>query len=49
VADETGWRVGRRPDWLPTLVGPEATAYVIDPTRRRAVPEAIPEPDHDAS
>jgi transposase len=33
VADETGWRVGGFPAWLHTLVGPEATAYVIDPTR----------------
>ena len=41
MADETGWRVGRRPDWLPTLVGPEATAYVIDPTRSASVAEAI--------
>jgi transposase len=31
--DETGWRVGGEPAWLHTLVGPEATAYVIDPTR----------------
>jgi transposase len=33
VPDETGWRVGGWPAWLHTLVGPEATAYVIDPTR----------------
>jgi transposase len=33
VPDETGWRVGGYPAWLHTLVGPEATAYVIDPTR----------------
>jgi transposase len=33
VPDETGWRVGGHPAWLHTLVGPEATAYVIDPTR----------------
>ncbi len=33
VPDETGWRVDGYPAWLHTLVGPEATAYVIDPTR----------------
>jgi transposase len=41
VPDETGWRLGGRPGWLHTLVGPEATAYVIDPTRSGAVAEAI--------
>jgi transposase len=41
VPDETGWRVGGHPAWLHTLVGPEATAYVIDPTRGGAVAEAI--------
>jgi transposase len=41
VPDETGWRVGGHPAWLHTLVGPEATAYVIDPTRSGAVAEAI--------
>src|SRR5262245_54437455 len=41
VPDETGWRVGGRTAWLHTLVGPEATAYVIDPTRSGAVAEAI--------
>ena len=41
VPDETGWRVGGRPAWLHALVGPEATAYVIDPTRGGAVAEAI--------
>ena len=40
VPDETGWRVGGHPAWLHTLVGPEATAYVIDPTRSGAVAEA---------
>lgn len=33
VADETGWRLNGLPAWLHTLVGPFATAYVIDPTR----------------
>src|SRR6516162_3979802 len=41
VPDETGWRVGGHPAWLHALVGPEATAYVIDPTRSGAVAEAI--------
>jgi transposase len=41
VPDETGWRVGGHPAWLHTVVGPEATAYVIDPTRSGAVTEAI--------
>jgi transposase len=35
VPDETGWRVGGYPAWLHTLVSPQATAYVIDPTRTR--------------
>jgi hypothetical protein len=30
-----------RPAWLHTLVGPEATAYVIDPTRSGAVADTI--------
>jgi transposase len=41
VPDETGWRVGGLPAWLHTLVGPEATAYVIDPTRSGDVAAAI--------
>src|SRR5215468_6368591 len=32
VPDETGWRVGGYPVWLHTLVGSQATAYVIDST-----------------
>src|SRR5262249_6670729 len=32
VPDETGWRVGGHPALLHTLVGPGATAYLIDPT-----------------
>jgi transposase len=47
VPDETGWRVGGRPAWLHTVVGPEATAYVIDPTRSGAVAEAILGLDYD--
>ena len=41
VLDETGWHVGGHNAWLHTLVGPEATAYVIDPTRSGAVAERI--------
>jgi transposase len=41
VPDETGWRVGGLPAWLHTLVGPGATAYVIDLSRSGAVAEAI--------
>ena len=41
MPDETGWRVGGHPAWLHTLVGPDATAYVIDPTRSGAVAEAV--------
>ena len=41
VPDETGWRVGGHLAWLHTLVGPEATAYVIDPTRSSVVAEDI--------
>jgi transposase len=47
VLDETGWRVGGYPAWLHALVGPEATAYVIDPTRSGAVAEAILGLDYD--
>jgi transposase len=49
VPDETGWRVGGSPAWLHTLVGPEATAYVIDPTRSGAVVEAILGLDYDGT
>jgi transposase len=49
VPDETGRRVGGRPAWLHALVGPEATAYVIDPTRGGAVAEAILGLDYDGT
>jgi transposase len=49
VPDETGWRVGGLPAWLHTLVGPEATVYVIDPTRSGAVAEAILGLDYDGT
>jgi transposase len=41
VPDETGWHVGGHNAWRHALVGPEATAYVIDPTRSGAVAERI--------
>ena len=49
VPDETGWRVGGYPAWLHALVGPEATAYVIDPTSSGAVAEAILGLDYDGT
>jgi transposase len=49
VPDETGWRVGGHPAWLHTLVSPQATAYVIDPTRSGAVAEAILGLDYDGT
>ncbi len=49
VPDETGWRVGGCPAWLHALVAPEATAYVIDPTRSGAVAEAILGLDYDGT
>jgi transposase len=47
VLDETGWRVAGFPAWLHTLVGPEATAYVIDPTRSGDVAARILGLDYD--
>src|SRR5262245_19008812 len=49
VPDETGWRVGGHLAWLHNLVGPEATAYVIDPTRSGAVAEALLGLDYDGT
>jgi transposase len=49
VPDETGWRVGGHLAWLHTVVGPEATAYVIDPTRGGAVAQAILGLDYDGT
>jgi transposase len=49
VPDETGWRVGGHPAWLHAVVGPEATAYAIDPTRGGAVAEAILGLDYDGT
>jgi transposase len=49
VPDETGWRVGGHPAWLHTLVGSEATAYVIDPTRGGSVAESILGLDYDGT
>jgi transposase len=49
VPDETGWRVGGHSAWLHTLVSPQATAYVIDPTRGGAVAEDILGLDYDGT
>jgi transposase len=49
VPDETGWHVGGHPAWLHAVVGPQATAYVIDPTRSGAVAEAILRLDYDGT
>jgi hypothetical protein len=49
VPDETGWRVGGCAAWLHALVGPAATAYVIDPTRSGAVAEGILGLDYDGT
>jgi transposase len=39
--DETGWHVGGHKAWLHALVGPDATAYVVDPTRSGKPAERI--------
>jgi transposase len=39
--DETGWRVGGRLAWLHTVVSPDVTVYVIDPTRSGDVAERL--------
>lgn len=49
VPAETGWHVGGHNAWRHTLVGPEATAYVIDPTRSGAVAECILGADDDGT
>jgi transposase len=49
VPEETGWWVGGNPAWLHTLVGSNATAYVIDPTRSGSVAEAILGLDYDGT
>jgi transposase len=41
VLDETGWHVGGKNAWLHGIVGENATAYVIDPTRSGAVAAGI--------
>jgi transposase len=47
VLDETGWHVGGGKSWLHTLVGDNATAYVIDPTRSGKPAERILRLDYD--
>jgi transposase len=49
VPDETGWRVGGLPAWLHAVVAPQATAYVIEPTRSGCVAEAILGLDYDGT
>src|SRR5262249_60139271 len=39
--DETGWHVGGQPAWLHALVGPQATVYVVDPTRAADVAAGV--------
>jgi transposase len=39
--DETGWHIGGHKGWLHALVSPDATAYVIDPTRSGKPAERI--------
>lgn len=46
VPDETGWHVGGYKAWLHALVGPDATAYVIDPTRSGDPARRILGPDY---
>ena len=41
MLDETGWHVGGVNAWLHGLVGADATAYVIDPTRSGVVGERL--------
>jgi len=41
VLDETGWHVGGKSAWLHGLVGPDVTAYVIDPTRSGDIAERL--------
>jgi transposase len=49
VPDETGWHVQGLPAWLHALVGPQATAYEIDPTRGSAVAADILGLDYDGT
>jgi transposase len=46
VLDETDWRVGGHAAWMHTLVSPEVTVYIIDPTRSGVVAERILGPDY---
>jgi transposase len=39
--DETGWHVGGLNAWVHALVSPQATAYVIDPTRSGDIAEGL--------
>jgi transposase len=39
--DETGWHVGGRQAWLHTVVSPNATVYLIDPTHSGDIAERV--------
>jgi transposase len=39
--DETGWHVGGHQAWLHAAVGPQATVYVVDPTRAADVAAGV--------
>jgi transposase len=45
--DETGWRVGGNKAWLHAFAAPQATCYVIDPTRSGQPAEDLLGPDWD--
>lgn len=45
--DETGWKIGGRPQWLWVFVTPTATLCVIRPSRGHDVPEAVLGADYD--
>jgi transposase len=49
VPDETGWHVGGQPAWLHAVVAPQATAYVIDPSRGGAVAQDLLGLDYDGT
>ncbi len=49
AVDETGWHVGGHPAWLHALVGPQATVYVVDPTRAADVAAGVLGWDYDGA
>jgi transposase len=44
--DETGWRQGGQPAWLHCWVSPQATCYVVDPSRSADALEEVIGPDY---